>query len=767
MATAERPGPGVHEHPLQQGRESRAPSGPARAAWQRDPRRAGLELFLVSFLILFFELTCIRWFGAAVIFLTFFTNLVLMASFLGVSVGCLSSSRRGDLINTLAPLAFLAVAVGYATLWAYVRFNQLVVDVGSQQSPQLIYFGTDARVRDVSTFTIPIEAIAGLFFVLIALLFVGLGQVMGRRFDAIPNRVAAYTADILGSLTGIVAFGLSSLFQLPASAWFALTLVLSFPFVTRRRWLHVVTGLACLLVVARMDWPKAPPGVEVRNTWSPYYLISYKSPARWIDVNNMHHQGMQQIGTSGSAYMLPHLLNRDAGGAAFQDILIIGAGSGNDVAAAVKQGPGHIDAVEIDPVINALGRRDHPDRPFDDPRVSIHLDDGRSFVRKTDRTYDLIIYALVDSLVLHSGYSSIRLESFLFTEQAFRDIKAKLKPGGVFALYNFYRQGWVVGRLEKLVEKVFGSPPIVVSLPYQETISPADNQRGFITFLLAGDASAETIRAIRSRLEEGGSFWLNPEPRFNETLNGYGAGPPGPGQADRPEFNKIGLARVDVSGIDMLPTDNWPFLYLREPVIPALSLRGIALVGVLSTLILFIFAPVRRVRPNGRMFFLGAGFMLLETKGVVHMALLFGSTWVVNSIVFFAILCMILLSNLYVLAVRPSRLWPYYGLLIAALAVNSLMPMDDFLALPGVSKIIASCAVVFVPVFFAGVIFATSFRDSRRPDVDFGSNIGGIILGGLSENLSLVVGFNHLLGIAVGYYLLSALLRPGNGREGP
>ena len=75
------------------------------------------------------------------------------------------------------------------------------------------------------------------------------------------------------------------------------------------------------------------------------------------------------------------------------------------------------------------------------------------------------------------------------------------------------------------------------------------------------------------------------------------------------------------------------------------------------------------------MFFLGAGFMLLETKGVVHMALLFGSTWVVNSIVFFAILVMILLSNLFVLAFRPQRLWPYYVLLIVALVVNMVVPM--------------------------------------------------------------------------------------------
>lgn len=76
---------------------------------------------------------------------------------------------------------------------------------------------------------------------------------------------------------------------------------------------------------------------------------------------------------------------------------------------------------------------------------------------------------------------------------------------------------------------------------------------------------------------------------------------------------------------------------------------------------------------------------------------------------------------------------------------------------------IASCAVIFVPIFFAGVIFATAFRDSSRPDVDFGSNIGGVVLGGLSENLSLIVGFNGLLMIACLYYLLSAVLARGRG----
>src|SRR6478735_7766664 len=146
--------------------------------------------------------------------------------------------------------------------------------------------------------------------------------------------------------------------------------------------------------------------------------------------------------------MLPHLLHRDAGGKPFGDVLVIGAGSGNDVAAALAGG-------------------------------AVHVDDGRGFLRKTRRKYDLVVYALVDSLVLHSGYSSLRLESFLFTEQALRDVRSVLKPDGVFAMYNHFRQGWVVGRLETMSRTVFGTEPVVISLPYQETITPATSQAKF------------------------------------------------------------------------------------------------------------------------------------------------------------------------------------------------------------------------------------------------------------------------------------------------
>jgi len=729
---------------------------PGHSLPEASAAQASIELFLISFFVLFFELACIRWFGSTVLFLTFFTNIVLMASFLGVSVGCLARARRWSWMNALVPVAIVATGSASGFLWVYERWRRLMIDVGSQESPQLIYFGTDARVKDPSKWVVPIEFLAAYFFVLIALMFIGPGQEMGRRFARIGNRMLAYSLDILGSLTGIVVFGVMSYLHVRAVAWFAIGLAIGACFIPRRRWLYALGGVVVLGLVLLADLPRDAQGVWTEVIWSPYYQVRYKQQYLTIDVNNLGHQGMGP----GPGYYLPHLLNRDAGGEPFRDVLVIGAGSGNDVAAALAMGADHVDAVEIDPVISDLGRRHHPNRPYSDPRkVTLHGDDGRAFIRRTDSRYDLISYALVDSLVLHSSYSSVRLESFLFTEQAFRDVKAKLKPGGVFALYNFYRQGWVVGRLAKLAETVFGTRPIVVSVPYQEIISPGDNQRNRITFILVGDETSKVIPSIRSKFAANGSFWINQNVVPKERVNGFRPAPPSSGKRPAQQFLKIGPSKVELADNEIIPTDDWPFLYLRAPWIPALNLRGMAIVAVLSLAILRLCAPVRQLRPNGQMFFLGAGFMLLETKGVVHMALLFGGTWMVNSIVFAAILTMILASNLYVLAARPRRLWLYYMLLVVALVANCVIPMDWFLALPGPSKAVASCVVVYLPVFFAGVIFGTTFQWSTQPDVDFGSNIAGIILGGLSEYCSLVVGFQNLIWIAIGYYLLSALLR--------
>lgn len=222
------------------------------------------ELCLISFEILFVELACIRWFGATVVFLTFFTNLVLMACFLGMSVGCLAARRRTDLINAVIPVMLLAVVLSAVVLLAYSAFGRVVVDVGGQKSPQEVFFGTEVRAKDPSTLVIPIEVLAAVFFALIALAFCGLGQVMGRRFNAAPDRVLAYSANIAGSLGGIATFALMSYTELSPVAWFAVAAVPCLIFVTRYRFLQtaaVTLALAVAVGVWSLSEPRRPDDV--------------------------------------------------------------------------------------------------------------------------------------------------------------------------------------------------------------------------------------------------------------------------------------------------------------------------------------------------------------------------------------------------------------------------------------------------------------------------------------------------------------------------
>jgi hypothetical protein len=217
---------------------------------------------------------------------------------------------------------------------------------------------------------------------------------------------------------------------------------------------------------------------------------------------------------------------------------------------------------------------------------------------------------------------------------------------------------------------------------------------------------------------------------------------------------------VHDAGSPRFATDDWPFLYLQGKLIPGLSARSMIVLGVLGVAMVCLFLPKGRgrMRIDGRMFFLGAAFMLLETKAVVQLALLFGSTWVVNSLVFFSALILILLANLYVLKAPPTQLTWHHAGLLGLLAAATAIPLDVFLGGGILWRYVVPCALTLGPMFFAGVIFARSFRDATDPDMAFGSNIAGSVLGGLSESFSMLIGFRYLLLLAISCYLLSALL---------
>ena len=189
------------------------------------------------------------------------------------------------------------------------------------------------------------------------------------------------------------------------------------------------------------------------DIWSPYYRIttyidqttSWKSTSTASPTRRCHPvNGPQEPFYTQVYKWFP--------GRTYPNVLVVGAGSGTDVAIALAHGAGHVDAVEIDPAILQIGVQNHPDHPYQDPRVTQINNDGRAFLRTTDKKYDLVVFALPDSLTLVSSTANVRLESFLFTQQAFESVRDHLAPDGVFVLYNYYRETWLVAKLDAMLD---------------------------------------------------------------------------------------------------------------------------------------------------------------------------------------------------------------------------------------------------------------------------------------------------------------------------
>src|SRR5262245_47754196 len=373
--------------------------------------RPDRDLFLISGLVLFLELACIRWFPAHVPYLTFFTNAVLLAAFVGMSIGCLLADRPARLLKHTPLFLVLALAAGLAVVRLRTEIEQHI-NVADQANPEVVFFGGEVSVLEQVEFRFPLEVVLGLFFALIALVMVGPGQEMGRAFNRVPHRGRAYAMNLLGSLAGILLFAAGSTFQLPPVVWFGLCALGLIVFLTRdgeRPSVLTHAYLAVAVALSLFTSGVLPTGDKQPATiWSPYYRIDYEREKKSISTNLIGHQQIQpRSEPSVEPYALPYLFQRDvAAWPVFKRILIIGTGSGNDLSRSLQWcGPdARIDAVEIDPVIHRLGVEHHSDRPYADPRVTLHLNDGRNFLRKAaGGEYDLVGFALIDSLPLQSG----------------------------------------------------------------------------------------------------------------------------------------------------------------------------------------------------------------------------------------------------------------------------------------------------------------------------------------------------------------------------
>ena len=667
----------------------------------------GARVFLASFLVLFLEVALIRWMPAYIRLLAYFSNFILLASFLGIGVGCLLAPSRRRLFVWFPLLQAIVVGAVY--------FFRLEVAIQASGS---IYFtsGTTEPVVVVeSTMLLP------LVFIIVAALFATLAQRMGKEMAAMPP-LRGYTLNLLGSLAGVVMFAVISWLQLSPAWWFAVAFAAAIPLlmtsepeadgfpVDRRPWMPAVAANLALLGLVLVLVHALARG----SLWSPYYKINVGQDGEdtIVEVNNIFHQSMAPVDHKEYFYQWPYMVFGDT----FENVLVLGAGSGTDVAAALRHGAKHVDAVEIDPVIVRLGRQHHPDKPYADPRVTVVTDDARHFLRTTTRKYDLVVFALIDSLTMQSSFSGVRLESYMFTEESFRAVRDRLSPNGVLVVYNYFREPWLVDRLANIAANAFGEEPRV----------HVHEARAYLGVMMVGPRLAT----------------LKSEPQVPERVTAYG-------QSHSPS-----PARVHRRDTSIEPSaDDWPFLYLRDRHIPRHYLAALALVLVVSTAVVMLVLRGQAGSWSWAFFLLGAGFMLLETKSIIQFALLWGSTWVVASLAIASVLSMALIANYVVSRTEITRPWLVGAALMALLAINFAIPVGTIGFESRAVESLFYAVLMFSPIFCAGLLFGSFIKRSTSLARDYGTNLLGAMVGGVGEYLSLVTGFRWLLLVIAVCYL--------------
>jgi hypothetical protein len=358
----------------------------------------------------------------------------------------------------------------------------------------------------------------------------------------------------------------------------------------------------------------------------------------------------------------------------------------------------------------------------------------------------------------------------MFTQESFEAVRDHLSPRGVMVLYNYFREKWLVDRLANTAASVFGRDPI----------GHVHQDRAYLAVMLAGPRVTE----------------LAAPPTLPADVNAYG-------QPHAPS-----PARPLVRDSSVVPaTDDWPFLYLERPGLPRHYVASLGLVLAVSAIVVWLTVrvlqrgltpgsriPGRRetvgsdpalasprasrdggVRPQGReapgvatgwgqtpaarapwswhFFFLGAGFMLLETKSIVQFALLWGSTWSSASLAIASVLVMALGSALIAGRTPIRRRGPVAAALLALIALNYAVPVGRVAFDTRIAESLFYGALVFSPVFCAGLLFSSSFKESASTATDFGANLLGAMVGGVCEYLSLLAGYQFLLVLVAACYL--------------
>jgi len=654
---------------------------------------------------LFTELAVIRVHASYFQFFAYFKNVTLLACFLGLGLGYALGARRG--VGTPLFLPLLAIQVSFLYLLRSFTLAPIL------QNPVMEQLTMGYRQLGEWVDVVVVYGFLVFAFSTTALTFVPLGQ-LASRLMARKEKLPAYGANLVGSLAGILVFHALAALWTPPTVWLGVAALGVLPFLRQQRTL-LVSGAAIIGLLAVLTWSPDPLRIDV---YSPYQILTLsqeRGSQSVIQVNNVFFQRMLDLSAddgegSGLHYGLPYRFKRAPG-----RVLVVGAGTGNDVAAALRHGATRVDAVEIDPAILDFGRALHPEAPYSDPRVHAVVNDARSFIRYSKDSYDLVIYGLLDSHTLLAGLSGVRLDSYVYTVEAFREAREHLAPHGVLSVSFLVLRPELAFKIYRMMEEAFdGEPPVV--------LAGRDTQ---MTFVSGEDIDLEGVRV---------------PPRFELLTADY--------------WHDLA---ADPS------TDDWPFLYMPVRRYPQTYLAMVLLLLAISGLLVrsLMTAEAADAKTGSAFsapcFFLGAGFMLVETKAITELALAFGSTWQVVGITIGAILALAFLANLLVMRFgAPAAVWTYtalggsvvLGLVLSPRILGTVSPLVDGLLMT---------AVLTLPLFFSGFAFSSELEKTPSVGVAMASNLLGAMFGGFLEYNSMYFGFRLLYVLALGLYALAFL----------
>ncbi|MCC7528951.1 MAG: hypothetical protein IT342_10540 [Candidatus Melainabacteria bacterium] len=681
-----------------------------------SPGKLALAIAISAALGLLLELSLIRWQGTLFLVFAYYKNFSLLSCFAGLGLGYAASKQKQIpflLVIPLLALQFFFLTTLRFSLGETLNSVLQIMPVSEQYHLHLSAAHSAAQFGVVYFFLSTV-------FLLTALTLMPVGQLCGALMER-EKPLKAYGLNLAGSLLGVLLSFALSYFWTPPTVWFAVALLCLLFFLGYKTRAMLVGGVASLVAIGILAWPVSylaevvySPYQKVERTCNTFGWMFIKAAGQYYqrvaDLSEASVKAFPKLESGATSYNLPYTVF----GKKPESVAIMAAGTGNDVAAALRNGAGHVDAVEIDPSIIGFGKAYHPEHPYDNPNVNAVLDDARAFMRKTKNQYDVISYSALDSHSLLSHASSLRLDSYVYTVESFRDARVKLKPGGLLSMSFDATAPELLAKIRLMMIQAFdGKPPACIA---------------------AKDAACSFMQTREGDIKLPATLFSNPNLH------------------DATEQ----MAKLSSEGIDV-STDDWPFFYMYRRVYPYSYMAMFGVVALLTGLLAMTFGSTKVSKNSWSFAFLGAGFMLVETKAITELSLAFSNTWYVVGIVIASIMIMAFCANLVVSRLNLRNSILPFVLLLISLGIGYFVAQSGWLPASDTDKVL-QIVILTMPLFFSGMAFSILFGRANDVGSAMSMNLLGAMLGGLLEYNAMYFGYKALYLIALGIYAVAFVL---------